>query len=234
MTYILFISVAIIISVNFRLLVLLFSFPLIRCNSKLVQKYGIDGYFKIGGAKMYVFKKIYNFQERLAIRWIAQIYSHHIRMFFYRYAYLIDMDKKVVIHGGAEIRCCTNLKIGCGSIIGDDVILDARRGIEIGEDVAINSKVSFWTEQHDYRDPYFNCNNEHNGPIKVGNRVWIGPSAIILRNVVIGEGAVVAAGAVVTHDVEPYTVVAGIPAKEIAKRPCNLKYHFSGIHTHFY
>lgn len=52
-------------------------------------------------------------------------------------------------------------------------------------------------------------------PIKICDRVWIGFNAIILKGVTIGEGAVVGAGAVVTRDVEPYTVVAGNPARVV-------------------
>ena len=48
---------------------------------------------------------------------------------------------------------------------------------------------------------------------EIGNDVWIGSNAVILRNVKIGDGAVVAAGAVVTKDVPPYSIVAGVPAK---------------------
>lgn len=54
--------------------------------------------------------------------------------------------------------------------------------------------------------------------IVIGNDVWIGGRAVILRGVTIGDGAVVGAGAVVTRDVEPYTVVAGVPARPIKKR----------------
>lgn len=53
---------------------------------------------------------------------------------------------------------------------------------------------------------------------KIGNDVWIGCGAIILSGVAIGDGAVIGAGAVVTKDVEPYTIVAGVPAKPIRKR----------------
>lgn len=52
----------------------------------------------------------------------------------------------------------------------------------------------------------------------IGNDVWIGARAMILSGVKIGDGAVIAAGAVVTKDVEPYTIVGGVPAKPIRKR----------------
>ena len=55
-------------------------------------------------------------------------------------------------------------------------------------------------------------------PVTIGNDVWIGARAIILDGVTIGDGAIVAAGAVVTRDVEPYTIVGGIPAKVIRRR----------------
>lgn len=53
---------------------------------------------------------------------------------------------------------------------------------------------------------------------EIGNDVWIGDSATIMNGCKIGDGAVIGAGAIVTHDVSPYSVVVGIPAKEIRKR----------------
>jgi acetyltransferase-like isoleucine patch superfamily enzyme len=52
-------------------------------------------------------------------------------------------------------------------------------------------------------------------PIRIGDRVWIGARAVILKGVTIGDGAIVAAGAVVTRDVEAGTLVAGVPAKYV-------------------
>ena len=57
-----------------------------------------------------------------------------------------------------------------------------------------------------------------NIPISIGHDVWIGTNAIVLDGVTIGTGAIVAAGAVVTKDVRPYAVVAGVPAREIKRR----------------
>jgi acetyltransferase-like isoleucine patch superfamily enzyme len=63
-----------------------------------------------------------------------------------------------------------------------------------------------------------NADAVYRGPIVVGNDVWIGRRSLILANVRIGDGAVVAAGSVVTRDVEPYTVVGGVPAQMIKRR----------------
>lgn len=62
------------------------------------------------------------------------------------------------------------------------------------------------------------CYEETKGRIVIGNDVWIGTGAILLDGVRIGDGAIVAAGAVVTKDVPPYTIVGGVPAREIRRR----------------
>ena len=139
----------------------------------------------------------------------------------------------MVIYYGAEIRNHCGLKIGKGSIIGDRAILDARNGIEIGENVNFSTGVSIWTEQHDHRDSNFKCISNESFKVSIGNRVWIGPNVIILHSVTIGDGAVVGAGSVVTKDVPPFTVVGGIPAKIINKRNRHLVYEFNGSHVPF-
>ncbi len=172
--------------------------------------------------------------ERYLIHRIKQFPSHAVRNWVYRNIYLVDMHKTSVMYFGCEIRSGVNLHIGKGSIIGDNCILDARQGIYIGENVNLSSEVHLWTEAHDVNDPYFRSMPCNHGPIHVGNRAWLGSNVTILDKVNIGEGAVVCSGAVVTKDVEPYSIMAGIPAKKIGERNKNLKYEFSGGHTLFY
>lgn len=59
----------------------------------------------------------------------------------------------------------------------------------------------------------------------IGDYVWLGPRCMVLPGVTVGEGAVVAAGAVVTKNVEPYTLVGGVPAQKIAGRTKELNYN---------
>ena len=145
----------------------------------------------------------------------------------------VSIKSNVVFHFRTELRAPEKLSIGKGSIIGDNVILDARNGLIIGDNVNISSNVSIYTEQHDYRDEYFRCNCD-NKSVVLGNRVWIGCNVVILPGVKIGEGSVCCAGSVVTKDVEPYSVVAGIPAHKINNRPRDLKYNFTGKPCWFY
>lgn len=158
----------------------------------------------------------------------AKFPSHHVRLWLYRHIYCAKIEPEVVVYFGTELRGSWNLTIGKGSIVGDNCILDARQGgIILGENVNISSNVSFYTDSHDYNDPLFRASATKVGGIRVGNRAWIGPNAIVLHGVEIGEGAVVAAGAVVTKDVPPYTVVGGVPAKAIGRRTTTLEYNFS-------
>ena len=188
---------------------------------------------KIRSLKTYIGSLLYGYVRYFIIK-IGMIPSHAIRNFIYRKVLLVHMEEYVIIYFGSEIRAPYNLRIGKGTIIGDKSILDARNGIEIGENVNFSSNVHIWTEQHDHRDPYFECNSDHSFKVIIENRAWIGPNVTILPKVVIGEGAVVAAGSVVTKNVEPFTIVAGLPAKKIGERNKSLKYVFEDNPLPFY
>lgn len=108
-----------------------------------------------------------------------------------------------------------NLKIGENSSIADFALVRASTNIEIGANVCISEGVRVLTASHDVSSPCFDLKR---APVVIKDFVWIAMGAIILPGVTIGEGAVVGAGSVVTKDVEPWTVVAGNPAKFIKKR----------------
>ena len=164
---------------------------------------------------------------------LSYLPSHTIRNFVYRNICRMNLDKHAVVYFGTEIREPSSIKIGRGTIIGDNAVLDGRNGIIIGDNVVFASNVRIWTKQHDHRDPWFRCETQKQDSVIIENRVWIGSNVTILHSVHIGEGAVVAAGAVVTHDIPPYTIVAGIPAKPIGVRNTDLRYEFSGSHRAF-
>lgn len=164
---------------------------------------------------------------------IGNIPSITLRISLYRMLG-VDVAKNVVIHYKTEIRTPYNLHIGKGSIIGDNALLDARNGLQMGENVNISSNVSIYTEQHDHRDEHFRCTEGQDKSVTIGDRVWLGSNVTVLPGVKIGEGAVCCAGCVVTKDVAPFEVVAGIPAKKVNIRPQSLSYEFDGSTCWFY
>lgn len=165
---------------------------------------------------------------------IAYIPSHIIRDFLYKKVCLVEIGPKAVIYFGAEIREPYKLKIGEGSIIGDRAVLDARNGISIGANVNLSTEVHIWTEQHDHRDPDFKCNSDDSFRVVIEDRAWLGPRTTILHGVTIGEGAVVAAGAVVTKDVAPYTIVGWGSRKKDRRTYTRSTIRFSGVNIPFY
>lgn len=167
------------------------------------------------------------------IVYTGTIPSHAIRNFIYRNVYKMQMASNVVIYGRGEFRAPNNIIIGRGSIIGDQAVLDARNGIELGENVNFSTGVWIWTEQHDYNCPQFSCTDK-GGKVIIGDRAWLSCRSIVLPGVTIGEGAVIAAGAVVTQDVPPYTIYGGVPAKKIGERNRNLEYVFDGSKVDFF
>lgn len=114
--------------------------------------------------------------------------------------------------------------------VGDDVniqmscFLDGRGTITIGNNVDLTPGVRILTEQHDIDSPDYSTVK---GPVVIHDNAVIGSWAMILPGVIIGEGAVVAAGSVVTKSVEPYTMVAGNPAVKKRNRARMLCYNVS-------
>ncbi len=156
-----------------------------------------------------------------------------MRNFIYRHIYHLTLGERAIIYGGSEIRAPYNITIGKGSIIGDDSKLDGRNGIVIGKNVNFSTGVWIWTDQHDPQCPDFSCGDQ-GGPVIVGDRVWVSCRTVILPGVTLGEGAVIAAGAVVTKDAEPFGIYAGVPARKIGERNKNLVYEFDGRPLPFY
>jgi acetyltransferase-like isoleucine patch superfamily enzyme len=106
-----------------------------------------------------------------------------------------------------------NITIGKDVFINSGCHFQDQGGIVIGDGCLIGHNVVLATINHALK-PSENRKNQY-APIKIGKHVWIGSNATILAGVTIGDWSVVAAGAVVTKDVPPMTVVGGVPAKVI-------------------
>ncbi|MBI4039595.1 acyltransferase [Candidatus Daviesbacteria bacterium] len=155
--------------------------------------------------------------ELLLLTWTGLVPLHWFRLLAYWLAG-IQIGQGSRIHIGAKFFNPSGIKIGRDTIIGDNVFLDGRAPLTIGNHVDIASQVLIYNSQHDIDDDEFGAVD---GLVDIGDYVFIGPRAIILPGVKIGQGAVVAAGAVVADDVLAFTVVGGVPAKLIKER--NLK-----------
>ncbi len=108
----------------------------------------------------------------------------------------------------------SGVKIGRNTMISLGAKIDVRRGtIEIGNDCLITHGCKILS--HDGAMRLINPGDDGAGSVVIGNNVFVGVNAIILRNVRIGDNSVIGAGAVVTEDVPPATVVAGNPARVV-------------------
>jgi acetyltransferase-like isoleucine patch superfamily enzyme len=155
---------------------------------------------------------------------VGRVPSRTLRTSYYRWSG-VDLGDRVVIHRGLELRKPEGIKIGDGTVVGFDCILDGRGGLELGQNVNLSSEVAIWTMQHDLRDPDFGVVSRR---AVVEDRAWLSFRCTILPGVTVGEGAVIAAGAVVVKDVPPYAVMAGLPAAQVGERPRDLRYEFPG------
>lgn len=145
---------------------------------------------------------------------VGHVPSHHFRRFFYR-LFGMRIGSGSTLHMHARFYNTFNIKVGEDSIIGEDVVLDGRDKLTIGNHVDIATDVMIYNAQHDVRDPSFRAVF---APVVIEDYVFIGPRAIILPGVTVKKGAVVGAGAVVTKDVEEGSIVGGVPAVKIGER----------------
>ena len=155
---------------------------------------------------------------------VGWIPFHFIRNLYYRLSGM-KLGRKSTLHMMARIYYPRGIEIGTGTIIGEKVTLDGRQqlrnsfgGLKIGNHVDIASEVMIWTSEHNVQSGTMETIEDK---VTIGDYVFIGPRAIIMPGVNIGEGAVIAAGAIVTKNVDPYTIVAGVPAKKIGDRDKN-------------
>lgn len=159
---------------------------------------------------------------------VSRVPSYTVRHLWYKKVMGITLGKEssilqglhIYFHGLSRERSGT-ITIGDNSIINRDCCLDARGGLVIGNNVSISPHVILLSEEHDINTSDFRL---HLAPTHIEDYVFIGTRAMVLPGIRIGKGAVVAAGAVVTKDVPPFTVVGGVPAVKIGERSRYLNY----------
>lgn len=147
--------------------------------------------------------------------WVGNFPSRTVRRFYLK-AWLGSLGAQ----SGVQMRCRflngRKVFLGDHNVINFGCLLDGRKFcIRTGDNVSIGPEATILTLGHDPRSPVF---ADRGGDVTIGDRAWIAYRALVLPGVTIGEGAVVGAGAVVTKDVDPYTIVAGNPARPVGKR----------------
>jgi acetyltransferase-like isoleucine patch superfamily enzyme len=170
------------------------------------------------------------FKKLKILAWAAAFYCYngfvsHIPFYGIRHWYLrrvlrIAIGPQSAIHMGCFFTG-NNIHIGGDTVINRDTYLDGRGKLTIGSKVAISPNAYILTLDHDPQSGSFSA-----VPVSVviEDYAWIGARAMVLPGVTIRKGAVIGAGAVVTKDVEEFSIVAGVPAKTIGKRTAALDY----------
>jgi acetyltransferase-like isoleucine patch superfamily enzyme len=180
------------------------------------------------------------FIEPLLLR-IPRGATSRLRLLVY-WALGMRQGKKNRMEGGGRVRRCSQIaigdnnaftqgcwlwpedtyytgiriRIGNSNYFNRNVMIDACGSVEIGDYNMFGPDVYITDSNHQFGDDFGPAElpMDH-GIVVIGNRCWIGAKAIILKGVRLGDGCVVAAGAVVTRSVDPGTVVAGVPARAL-------------------
>lgn len=136
--------------------------------------------------------------------------------------YLKTLGSGSFVGTGCRFLNGRKISLGARNHLNHGCLLDGRcYEIRTGDDVSIGPEATILTLGHDPQSADF---KDRGGDVVIGDRVWIAYRAIILPGMTLGEGAVVGAGAVVSKDVEPFTIVAGNPARPVGQRNPDLTY----------
>jgi len=145
--------------------------------------------------------------------------------FFYKFRYFLVKNiikhcgKDVIVKNKAYFGNGSRLSVSDRSQIGQNCRLSG--DIILGSDVLMGPDVIIMATSHAYERTDIPINKQGEAeekPIIIGNDVWIGTRVIILPGVTIGDHSIIAAGSVVTHNIDAYSIVGGVPAKLIRKR----------------
>jgi len=137
----------------------------------------------------------------------------------YRF-FLKKIGKNLFMRTGSWIGFPWNVEIGDNFVMHRNSIIEGAGSVKIGDNVMIGPNVVILSFTHSYSDLNIPMNQQQYiyNKVIIGNDVWLGANVVVVPGIKIGDGAVVGANSVVTHDVEPYGVYCGAPARKIKSR----------------
>lgn len=180
------------------------------------MQHGLKNYQNRHSLKSKIARTIWNAAWLFLARWTPE----HSKMFNMWRVLLVRMfgakiGKGCVIKSSCEIWQPWNLTLGDYVALSEHVICYTVDKVTIGSQTTISREVFLCCASHDISSPIMELTY---APITIGTNAWIAARAIILPGRKVGDGAVVAAGAVVVNHIDPWTVVGGNPARVISKR----------------
>jgi maltose O-acetyltransferase len=133
----------------------------------------------------------------------------------------IRIGRSTLIRGRIKLTgppgCTSRLTIGSNCFFTTPLHVDLNSDVVIGNSVTIGHDVAIVTSAHYIGGPDRRCGKQVPAPIQIGDGCWIGARVLLLPGVVLGDGSIIAAGAVVSSNVEPHTIVGGVPARLIRR-----------------
>jgi len=152
--------------------------------------------------------------------YLWEIFFSKVPIYSARVLYLRLVNKSIAVNSSilmhVRFKGLSNIEFSNNIVINQYVLLDGRGGLSIGSNVDIAERVVIWSMTHDAYDVNHKVVKKKT---VLSDYSWIGSDSIILAGVHIGEGAVIAAGSVVTKNVPSLAIVAGNPARIIGERP---------------
>lgn len=154
------------------------------------------------------------------LRGLPGVEGFVLRYLLYRVLFR-RLDGFCYVYPGARLSHTYGISAGRNLMINAGAFVYGRGGLSFGDHVMIGPNAVIVSSQHRFDDPSVPMVflGHATDPVSIGSDVWIGANAVILPGVNVADGTVVSAGAVVTRDTEPYSIVGGVPAARIGMRP---------------
>ncbi len=151
----------------------------------------------------------------VASNFLLKLPGHRMRGLVLRRLVKVEMGERCAFERGIHITARGGVRLGRHCNINDGVLLDGGGGLVIGSFVNVSPEALLLTTEHDPDSPAFEGRSRE---VTIGDRAWISTRAIVLPGASVGEGAVVAAGAVAGGVIPPWSIVAGNPARVVRER----------------